>query len=150
MRISDQKKVGNIMVKELLKRGFIGIGIASLVCSLVSVITYLCGVDFSSYGIMNFVLNQLGYSLIGFVTACASLLFEVKNFSRLKATILHFFAILTSYALAGFAAGWFKAWGVSLLIPAACFLGSYVITWFAVYFSVKRSVALINKKLSEK
>ena len=109
------------MVKELLKRGFIGIGIASLVCSLVSVITYSCGVDFSSYGIMDFVLNQLGYSFI-----------------------------LTSYALAGFAAGWFKAWGVSLLIPAACFLVSYVITWFAVYFSVKRSVALINKKLSEK
>lgn len=138
------------MIKELLKRGFIGIGAASLVCCTVSLTAYRCGVDFSAFNITDYVLNQLGYSFIGFVTACASLLFEVKRFSKLKATVLHFCAILASYLISGFAAGWFRQWGVSLLIPIACFFVSYTITWCSIYFSIKRSVAAINKKLSEK
>lgn len=138
------------MIKKLLTRGFIGVGTASLVCCIVSVTAYACGADFSCFGIIDFVLNQLGYELIGFVTACASLLFEVKRFSRLKATVLHFGTILIAYMAAGFMAGWFRQWGVSLLIPIACFIASYIITWCSVYFSLKHTVNAINKKLAEK
>ena len=131
------------MIKNLLKRGFIGIGIANIVCCIVYVIVYMCNVDLSSLNILDYVANQLGYSLIGFVTACASLLFEVRKFSHLKATVLHFLSILASYLVAGFAAGWFREWGVPLLIPIACFLGSYIITYLTVYLSVKHSVSKI-------
>lgn len=137
------------MIKKLLTRGFIGVGTASVACCIVSVTAYICGADFSDFGIIDFVLNQLGYELIGLVTACASLLFEVKRFSRLEATVLHFCAILLAYMAAGFMAGWFRQWGISLLIPVACFIASYIITWCTVYFSLKHTVNAINRRLEE-
>ena len=138
------------MVKEILKRGFIGLGCASLFCMVLTLAEYWCGADFSDFGVIDTVCNQLAYSIVGLALGCASILFITESFSMLKATVLHFIIILSVYVAAGFIGGWFQAWGVKLLIPVACFAGMYLITWTSVYFAIKKSADKINKKLKEK
>ena len=143
------KKEENV-IKEILKRGFIGLGCASLFCMILTLIEYWCGVDFSDLGVIDTVRNQIAYSLVGLALGCASVLFNMERFSMLKATVLHFIIILLVYVLAGFIGGWFCAWGVKLLIPVACFAGTYLITWTTVYFAIKKSADKINQKLGRK
>ncbi len=137
------------MIKEILKRAFIAIGIANLVCIAVTFIVYISGADLSGFDAVQSMKNHLAYSLIGAASGGAGVLFNVKSFSLLKATVIHFFIILAAYILGYFMAWGFPESGAKLLIPIASFAGMYLITWFAVYFAVKASVKKINEKLNK-
>lgn len=138
------------IICEILKRGFVGMGCASLFCTLLTLIEYKCGVDFSELGVVGITYNQIAYSIVGFALGATGILFNTDRFSTLTATLIHFAIVLSVYIAAGFIGGWFRAWGVKLLIPVACFLGTYAVTWLSIYILIKRSADKINKKLSEK
>ncbi len=137
------------MIKEILKRVFIAVGIANLVCMAITFAVYISGEDLSSFSALDSVKNQLSYSIIGAASGGAGVLFGIKKLSMLKATVIHFFILL-----AAFVSGYFLAWnmpdeGIRVLIPIACFVGMYVVTWSTVYLLIKRNVKKINEKLNK-
>lgn len=138
------------IIGEMLKRGFVGMGCAGIFCALLTLVEYKCGVDFSEVNVAALTCNQIAYLMVGFALGATGILFNLENISLIKATLVHFVIVLAVYIAAGFIGGWFRAWGMMLLIPVACFLGMYIVTWISIYFAIKKSADKINKRLGER
>lgn len=139
--------------------GFSGIGVLiGLAISLV--FNYLNGSTTYYPSSPNFVnqfarpLNSVTVSvvlwmLIGCVFGFGSLIFELKNWSLLKKTIINFCAYYAGFAPLAILCGWFPLTWLNFAIFTLIFIVIYAIIWSLNWYSIKKRFAqLISKSKS--
>lgn len=137
------------MLKTSMHRGIMGIAGANLLSPLIALIISSVTDDFSGITITQYILFTLSSSMIGFSFAAASVFFQMESFSRLKATVLHFVCLITSYFVAGMISGWI-VFDKRILITITSFLVSYAISFFSIIIGLKINENKINEALLKK
>lgn len=139
--------------------GFSGIGVLiGLAISLV--FNYLNGSTIYYPSSPNFVnqfahpLNSVTVSvilwmLIGCVFGFGSLIFELKNWSLLKKTIINFCAYYAGFAPLAILCGWFPLTWINFAIFTLIFIVIYAIIWSLNWYSIKKEIRSINQQIKK-
>ena len=89
------------------------------------------------------------WMLIGCVFGFGSLIFEFKNWSLLKKTIINFCAYYAGFAPLAILCGWFPLTWINFAIFTLIFIVIFVIIWLLNWYSIKKRFAqLISKSKS--
>lgn len=88
--------------------------------------------------------------IIGFAFASGSAIFEVERWSMAKQTVMHFILLVIVYFPCAIIGGWIEPSLLSIVISLFSFIFIYALIWFVQYYSWKRRILKLNKRLQEK
>ena len=149
------------MKKKVLTRCLLGAPQGVAICMVITIIISLVIGDGNYYAVVqqlagdcgseiNAVLLQTVFSLIyGAAWGGASVIWENENWSLLRQTVTH----LAVCSVASLPIAYFLRWmehSVSGIIAYfGIFFGIYLIIWLFLYFSIRKHVEQLNKKVRE-
>ncbi len=97
-----------------------------------------------------FVIDVLVCGLYGVVAIGGSAVYELEEWSHLRATVTHFLMLVISYYLVGFFLRWFSfsdiKWCLEWLV---IFIVVYTVIWLVSYLKYRSEVKEINEELDE-
>lgn len=85
----------------------------------------------------------------GAIAMGTMVLYDIEEWSLLRATVTHFLIVMGALLLACFVLKWFKPWSAPFWIMLAAELVGYVIVWLIMYLGYKKQVRKLNKLLKE-
>ncbi len=85
----------------------------------------------------------------GAIAMGTAVIYDVEEWSLLRATVTHFLIIMGTMLLSCFVLKWFEPWSISFWIMLAAELVGYVIVWLVMYLCYKKQVRKLNKLLKE-
>lgn len=95
------------------------------------------------------VLIQLGlFILIGAISAGASVIWEIGNWSLLRQSATYFAILAFTLIGCGWAAGWFYPSLSGLLLYLVLFTLIFILIWIIRYWMIRRSIRSMNKEIN--
>ena len=89
----------------------------------------------------------LTVSLMAFIAAGMSVVYEIERLPLFFAALLHGVALYADYILIYLFNGWLKSQIIPVLIFTGIFIAGYCLIWVIVYFSTKNTARSLNRKL---
>lgn len=131
---------------EFLKRGICAMGFGPLVLAIVFTILNLCGVV-ETVKVSEMVLGIFSISLMAFVAAGVTVVYQVERLPLLYATLIHGATLYIDYAVIYLVNGWLKEGIMPFIIFTLIFVLGYALVWVIVYLFIRKDVEKINKKI---
>lgn len=91
----------------------------------------------------------LTVSLLAFLAAGVSVVYQIEHLSLLPATLIHAAAVYLDYLLIYCFNGWLEPSAHVLLGFTGIFLVGYLVIWLCVYAAIRRSIQKMNTQLGE-
>ncbi|MBR5616081.1 MAG: DUF3021 domain-containing protein [Clostridia bacterium] len=133
-------------VLEFLKRGLAAMGFGPLILALIYAILGAAGVA-REVGIGQAALAIASISLLAFVAAGITVVYQIERLPLCYAILLHGLVLYADYALIYLLNGWLGEGTLPFLIFTACFIGGYVIVWAIIYLCTRKKTDELNRKL---
>lgn len=112
---------------------------------------HLCAPEFNEFvgdELTAFIIQALVSGVYGAIGLGGSTVYQIEDWSVLKATCVHFAFTVTAYFLTGGFLRWFSPLNVQDdLIMLGIFIAAYVAIWLSHYFAYKIQIEEINKEL---
>ena len=134
-------------VLSFIKRGFIGATFGPIVLAIVYGILGAANVT-DTLSVNEVVLGIMSISVMAFIAAGITMIYEVDNLPLISAILIHGLALYTDYAIAYLINGWLADGLGPFLTFTAIFIVGYAIISSIIYFCIKRKTNELNKKLS--
>ncbi|MCR4657100.1 MAG: DUF3021 domain-containing protein [Lachnospiraceae bacterium] len=97
-----------------------------------------------------FVIDALVCGMFGVVAIGGSSVYELEEWSYLRATVTHFLMTVISYYLVGFFLRWFSFSDIKwCLLWLVIYIITYTLIWFGNYLKYRSEVRKINKELGD-
>ena len=97
-----------------------------------------------------YIIEFILMGLLGLVGYGGSSVYEVENWSIMKATFVHFFATFIVFFAVSFTLGWVSTEDITgTIIMIACTVGAYFVIWLVQYIRSKMLVRDINSGLEK-
>ena len=148
------------MKKKLLFRSLIGAPIGVLVSLIITIVFSLCLghgeyfpaphelIDWCGGNKTTAVIVQMICSLfVGAVCAGSSVIWEIEKWSLLKQTLINFAVIAVPFFGLGYVMNWMPHNIYGALGYVGGFVGSYIVMWCSIYFSIKAKIKKMNERL---
>ena len=91
----------------------------------------------------------LTVTLMAFLAAGVSVVYDVERLPLLPATLIHAVAIYVDYLLVYLLNAWISRDGKGIGIFTGIFFGGYVLVWLSVYLSIRVRAERLNRRLRE-
>lgn len=91
----------------------------------------------------------LTVTLMAFLAAGVSVVYDVERLPLLPATLIHAVAIYVDYLLVYLLNAWISRYGKGIGIFTGIFFGGYVLVWLSVYLSIRVRTERLNRRLRE-
>ena len=85
----------------------------------------------------------------GAIAMGTTVIYDIEEWSLLRATVTHFLTVMGAMLLACFVLKWFEPWSTPFWIMLAAELVGYVIVWLIMYLCYKKQVRKLNRLLKE-
>lgn len=85
----------------------------------------------------------------GAIAMGTTVVYDIEEWSLLRATVTHFLIVTGVMLLACFVLKWFDPWSTAFWIMLAAVVVGYFIVWLIIYGSYKKQVQKLNKLLKE-
>lgn len=85
----------------------------------------------------------------GTIAMGSTVIYDIEEWSLLRATVTHFMIVMGAMLLACFVLKWFEPWSAPFWIMLAAELVGYAIVWLIMYLCYKKQVRRLNKLLKE-
>lgn len=137
-------------IKTALKRGLLGISLGVFINQTIYVLIIIFYNTLPAIANMTkhqIIIQYMLSSILGFIYAACTVIFEIEEWSRLKQTIMHFiFTSIVFYSVA-IVSGWLPRDIKSIVLFLVIFLTVYIVIWlsFKVYWNNK--IKGINNRL---
>ena len=134
---------------DFIKRGFIAMGFGPIILAIIYAILGATGV-IESIAVSEVVLGVLSISLMAFIAAGVTVLYQIESLPLIFAILIHGIALYLAYAIVYLVNGWLAEGALPFLIFTVCFVVGYAVVWAIVYLCIRRSTDKLNKKLTAK
>ncbi len=131
--------------KSFIKSLLIGIGIG---LSINSTFLFIFSMKYESLNSGIIFKSYIASIILGVVSCLTGYLFNRME-SMIKASIIHFLILITTFVSVALFAGWIEDIS-SVVIPAIEFTVIYVAIFLVIYFVEKRKIEKINEELRKK
>lgn len=91
----------------------------------------------------------LTVTMMAFLAAGVSVVYDVERLPLLPATLIHAVALYADYLMVYLLNAWITRDGRDISIFTGFFFGGYVLVWLSVYLSIKVRTDWLNQKLRE-
>lgn len=129
--------------EKLFLRALLGAVIAMLICAAI------CAFGGNGEDLIArpawFFLQFVGSAIFGAVANGSAVIYEIENWSILKATAVHYIIAMGAFVITSLLLDWFEI--QELLIVFAAMTGAYVLIWLVNYIKGKREVRRMNEGL---
>ena len=85
----------------------------------------------------------------GAIAMGTAVIYDIEEWSLLRATVTHFLIVMVALLLACFVLKWFEPWSAPFWIMLAAELVGYIIIWLIIYLCYKKQVRNLNNLLKE-
>ena len=85
----------------------------------------------------------------GAIAMGTAVIYDIEEWSLLRATVTHFLIVMVALLLACFVLKWFEPWSAPFWIMLAAELVGYIIIWLIIYLCYKKQVRKLNNLLKE-
>lgn len=145
-----KKKILTMAILE----GFIGIAISTIIAIGIS----YCMGDGSFYAVSPELVAQYGSELsavtlqtllsfvVGALAGGSSYIFRIESWSLLRQTVTHCL-VLSPILVIAYILKWMDNSVSGIIEYIVIFIGIYVVIWFSVYYSSKKHIKQMNKKI---
>ncbi|WP_428910038.1 DUF3021 domain-containing protein [Niallia sp. Krafla_26] len=134
------------MIVEMVRRSMLGLGFAAIFTFAILTVMMLQDVQVSIPIVWK---NMLGSMVMGIYFGCASLIFDIEDWSPLKRTVVHFLiSVITWLALAIYM-GWVPFELSTILIGIGIFIVVYLLFWYGSYLYFKRIENEMNNSVKK-
>lgn len=144
-------------MKKALLRGILGIPIGAFICTTISLVISLKHGKLLVIPDMNvsdpltaYVIQYIASAVVGFVFAASSAIFEIDSWSIAKQTIAHLVIVSVVYLPCAIIAGWITPDLSEIFIFLGVFIFIYFVIWAIQYFTWKKRIERLNKKLQDR
>ena len=142
----------------------IGFSLGIIVCTIITSImttntindgnTYICDPGFIKMignELAAFIIQCIVSGIFGALCLSSNIVYELEDWSILKATVTHFLIVMTLFFITGFYLRWlypkdYIMNGIIILVMIII----YIFIWLTQYISYKKEVKRINKKIKKK
>ena len=138
----------NPYLKEFLHRGLIFSGLGPIIAGIVYLILELSQVKLDLNGIQIFVAILTTY-IIAFVHAGTSVFHQIEKWGPAKSLLCQLLSLYIVYIVGYLINRWIPLDFIVILIFTGAFIGGYLIIWFSIYFTMKKSSSKLKEKLNE-
>lgn len=140
------------MKKNILKfiqRGFVGATLGPIVLAIIyGILGMTDTVDFLS--VNEVVLGIISVSVMAFIAAGITMIYEIENLPLVSAILIHGFALYVDYAIIYLLNGWIADGLIPFLIFTAIFIAGFAAVWLIIYLCTRAKARKLNEKLSSK
>jgi hypothetical protein len=85
----------------------------------------------------------------GAIAMGSVVIYDVEEWSILRATVTHFLVAMGAILFGCFVLGWFKPWSTSFWIMLAIEFAAYLLIWLIMYRCFRAKVRKLNELLKE-
>ncbi len=132
--------------KEFMHRGLLCMGFGPLVLAVVFAILNLCGVV-EIITVSQMVLGIFTVTLMAFVAAGITVVYQVEKLPLLYATLIHGITLYLDYAVIYLVNGWLKDGATPFIIFTVIFIIGYAFVWGVVYLFIRKDIEKMNRKI---
>ena len=93
-------------------------------------------------------LGILTVTLIAFIAAGITVVYEIEQLPLFPAILLHGIVLYLDYILIYLLNGWLKSQLIPILIFTGIFIAGYAVIWCIIYCTTKNTTASLNRKLN--
>lgn len=121
-------------------------GFGPIILAIIYAILGATGV-IESIAVGDVVLGVLSISLMAFIAAGITVVYQIESLPLIFAILLHGIALYLDYAIVYLVNGWLADGALPFIIFTICFVVGYAVIWAIVYLCTRRSTDSLNKKL---
>ena len=132
---------------DFFKRGLLAMGGGPIVWAIVYAILGANGVV-SEVSVWEVVLGVLAASLMAFIAAGITVVYQIEKLPLLYATFLHGAILYLDYIIIYLVNGWLADGMLPIVIFTVSFIVGYALIWLIVYFIIRKSTKTLNQRLS--
>ena len=136
-------------ILKFIQRGFTGATFGPIVLAVIYWILGLTKV-IDSLPINEVVLGIVSISVMAFIAAGITMIYEVENLPLISAILIHGFTLYIDYAIMYLVNGWLADGLIPFLVFTGIFVVGFAVTWLIIYFIIKSNTNKINQKLTKK
>jgi len=100
------------------------------------------------------IVNALPYILLGGIPGAiamgATVIYDIEEWSLLRATVTHFLIVTGVMMLACFVLKWFRPWSAAFWIMLTAVVIGYFIIWLIIYCHYQKQVRKLNELMKER
>jgi len=133
-------------ILDFIKRGFVAMGFGPIILAIIYAILGATG-TIETIAVGEVVLGVLSISLMAFIAASITVVYQIESLPLIFAILLHGIALYLDYAIIYLVNGWLAEGSLPFLIFTTCFVVGYAVVWAIVYLCIRRSTDKLNKKL---
>ena len=133
-------------ILDFIKRGFVAMGFGPIILAIIYAILGATGV-IETIAVGEVVLGVLSISLMAFIAAGITVVYQIESLPLIFAILLHGIALYLDYAIIYLVNGWLAEGALPFIIFTICFVVGYAVVWAIVYLCIRRSTDRLNKKL---
>ena len=85
----------------------------------------------------------------GAIAMGTAVIYDIEEWSLLRATVTHFLIVMVVTLLASFVLKWFEPWSTAFWIMLAVVAVGYFIVWLIIYRCYKKQIRKLNELLKE-
>lgn len=122
-------------------------GFGPIILAMIYAILGATGVV-ESIAVGEVVLGVLSISLMAFIAAGITVVYQIESLPLIFAILLHGIALYLDYAIVYLVNGWLAEGALTFIIFTTCFVVGYAVVWAIVYLCIRRSTDRLNKKLN--
>ena len=93
------------------------------------------------------ILNIFLSALFGACCLGGSFVYDIEEWSILRATVTHFIIVFAGFNIIGLSLGWFAFGSIEYLIIHAVMIAAYIMIWLIQYLIYKQKVRELNREL---
>ena len=136
-------------INDFIKRGMLASVGGPLVYAIVLFILSKCGIN-EPLSVDSVILGIFSSSVLAFVSAGISVVYDIERLSLFLATLIHAVVIYLDYMFIYLLNGWSITISnlKSIMIFSIIFFAVHIVVWTLVYFSIRRSVTYMNQKIA--
>lgn len=136
-------------VKNFCKRGLVAFGFGPVVMAIVYISLELAGVE-GTLGFIEFSKQILLVSVMAFVAAGISAIYNVERLALPLAIFIHAAVLYTDYILVYLISGWIKNSLMPLIIFTVIFIVGFALVWIIIYAVNKNAARKLNESLNKR
>lgn len=131
---------------DFIKRGFFAMGFGPIILAIIYAILGATDVV-ESISVGEVVLGVLSISLMAFIAAGITVVYQIESLPLIFAILLHGIALYLDYAIIYLVNGWLADGALPFLIFTICFIVGYAVVWAIVYLCIRHTTDKLNMKL---
>lgn len=131
---------------EFVKRGLLVMGLGPIVLAIVYISLGSADV-ITSLSVTEVVRGILTVSLMAFIAAGITVVYQIEELPLLYAMLLHGMVLYLDYIMLYLINGWLADGPAPFLIFTACYILGYALVWLIIYLILRRKTAELNRRI---